>query len=120
MFGAAGSLFDAASERERIMRAMAENPQNKILLTTYRSFAREICYRKGEVCIDDVRALIKERDFPMPGELKLKSGERIFGHVFQCKEFEAIRKIESTRPERIARAGRGASGIFVYRLRSEA
>lgn len=108
------TLFEAAAERERAMARLMSNPKNAVFLNTCRSMAREICGRRGEVCIDDVRELLAQRGYEIPKDA------RVFGPVFRSKEFVPVRKIDSTRPERIARAGRGASGIWIYKLRSAA
>lgn len=110
--------FFGLGERERILAAMRENCA--IYLTALRSFAREIALRQGLVSIDDVRRLIAERDFPGAKELGLPAGERIYGTVFSGAEWVPVRQVLSSRPERVARSGRGSSYIWQYRLRGVA
>jgi hypothetical protein len=108
-------MFYGIGERDRILAAMQEN--HALYLMTLRSFAREIAYRNGSVTVDDVRALVIEREFPMPNDIGADS--RIFGCVLSgCKDFIVTGQRVSTRPERIMRAGVGASYISVYVLKS--
>jgi hypothetical protein len=111
------AMFYGLSERNRILDAIRED--HSIYLTTLRSFAREHALQYGTVCIDDVRKMLIERDYPMPRDLCMKCGERVFGVVFSHRDFVPICQKPSTRPERIARAGVGSSQIWVYRLRQE-
>ena len=112
------AMFYGLGERNRILDAIRDN--NAIYLTTLRSFAREYALRHGTVCIDDVRKMILDRGFPMPKDVDMKCGERVFGVVFNHRDFEAVGRKLSTRPERIHRAGANSSQIFIYQLRRTA
>ncbi len=107
------SLLSAQSERERILAAIAADPAHKVYLSFVRPVARELAQRNGTVTIDDVRAEMQRRDMPMPAEVGID--ERVFGTLFRCKEFIAISQRPTTRRERIARAGVGASFVTVYK-----
>lgn len=106
------SLLAAQSERERILAAIAEDPAHKVYLSFVRPIARELAQRNGTVTIDDVRAEMKRRDMPLPAEVGID--ERVFGTLFRGKEFIAISQRPTTRRERIARSGVGASLVTVY------
>jgi hypothetical protein len=107
--------FSPRAQRDRILEALQMN--HRAYLTTLRSFARIHAMRHRTVTIDDVRAEIVRQDFFMPAELKID--QRVFGTVFHCKDFELIGQIVSTRKDRVARAGTGASHITVYKLKAE-
>lgn len=102
-------------EKDRILAAMREN--HPIYLTTLRSFAREIALRSGRVCIDDIREMIAQRDFPMPKDIGIT--ERVFGVVFLAREFEPVGQVVSRREDFVKRVGRARSLITVYRLRGQ-
>lgn len=109
------ALWYGADSRDRIIAALRAN--HHVYLTTLRSFAREHALRHGEVTIDDVRRIAALRDWPTPSEVGIRAGERIYGAVFAGQEWEPQRQVISSRPERIARSGRGSSYIWVYRLK---
>ncbi len=105
------AFFDGVAEKNRILAAMREN--HGVYLTALRSFARVIAMTNGSVTVDDVRAEMERRDYPMPHEIG--ADNRILGALF-TKEFRPIGQRVTTRQERIDRAGRGASYITVYTL----
>lgn len=106
------SMFDAVTERDRILATMAEH--HGVYLEALRAFAREIALRKGEVCIDDVREEIARRQFPMPKDIG--ADERIFGSLFKGKDFRAVGLRRTTREAWAARVGTSRDGVTVYRL----
>lgn len=103
------SMFD---ERNRILDAFQRNHRQYV--EAVRAFARDIARRDGVVTIDAVRFELEHRDFPMPAEVGIDS--RVFGTLFRCKDFIPVSQQPTSRQERIARAGVGASYITVYRL----
>ena len=107
------AFLHGITERDRILKHFADN--HPLYLSLWRAYAREIAVHQGEVCIDDVREKAKLHDLPMPEDVGIDN--RVLGAVFRCKDFEFVRRIESTRPERIARSGPNASFVGVYRLR---
>ena len=109
------ALFRGITERDKIMARYEAD--HKLYLSTLRSIAVSIAATKGEVCVDDVRRRMKVDDFPMPSEVG--ASEKIFGRLLSgCAELEFVERKLSTRAERLARSGPGASGIDVYRLRN--
>lgn len=106
------SMFAAVSERDRILAAMAAN--HRVYLESLRAFAREIALRHGEVCIDDVRAELGRRGYPMPRDIG--ADERLFGVVFRCKDFCAVGMRTTSRAAWAARIGRSRDCVMVYRL----
>jgi hypothetical protein len=109
------ALFESRRERDRILRAMAEN--HFVYLEGLRSFAREHALRNPHllVTIDDVLRIMAARDWPQPSEIG--ADNRILGTVFTRKEFEPVGRRPTERAERIARSGRARGDITVYRLR---
>jgi hypothetical protein len=90
---------------------------HRLYLTTLRAIAVKIAVDNGTVCVDDVRRHMQAEHFPMPVELGIT--ERIFGRLLAgCADLEPVDRIVSTRAERLARSGPGASYISVYRLRA--
>ena len=108
------AFFGEITERNRIIAAMRD--AHPVYLGTVRSFARLIAMRKGTVTIDDVRADLEARDFPLPSDIG--ADDRIFGALFTRKEFEAVGQVLTSRQERVARAGRNSSYITQYKLRT--
>lgn len=108
------SLFEAKSERDRILDAIAERPEQRVYLGFVRPIAREIAARNGSVCIDDVREELKRRDLPMPHEVGLDA--RVFGALFRCGDFVAVEQRPTTRTAWAARVGRARCNVTVYRL----
>ena len=108
------AFFGGVTEKNRIIEAMRE--AHPVYLGTVRSFARLIAMRKGTVTIDDVRADLEARDFPLPKEIG--ADDRIFGALFTRKEFRAVGQVLTTRQERIDRAGKNSSYITQYKLRT--
>ncbi len=106
------SFFDAQSQRDRILAALAANAP--AWLAAVRAFAKEIAHREGTVTIDEVREALQSSGFPMPHEVGLDT--RVFGAVFRCPDFLAVCQRPTRRAARIARSGVGASYVTVYRL----
>jgi hypothetical protein len=101
-------------ERDRILALLRDNHSTYISLL--RAYAREIAVLNGTVMIDEVREKAKLHNLPMPDEVGIDA--RVMGTVLAgCKDFEPCGQVLSTRAERIARSGKGASWITVYRLR---
>lgn len=111
------AFWFGVGEKDRILQSMSKN--HSIYLETLRSFAREYCMRHGTVTIDDVRRIVGERGFPMPADIKCKSGDRIFGTVFRCGDFEKAGEMLSTRAERVKRSGPNSSVITVWKLKAK-
>lgn len=108
-------LSDAHMEREKILQYFADNHSKYLHL--WRQFAKELAMRSDDntTCIDEVRVRALHYGLPMPREFG--TTDRILGSVFRRQpDWEPAEKIDSTRPERIARSGRNASGIFRWRL----
>lgn len=108
------ALLDAISERDRVLAAIAQKRENGIYLQFVRPIARELAQRNGYVSIDDVRAELQRRDFPLPEEAGLDS--RVFGALFRCKAFIAVTQRPTTRIAVAARWGRARSNVTVYKL----
>lgn len=108
------ALLRGITERDKIMQRYEDD--HALYLATLRDMAIAIAATTGSVSVDDVRRKMNAENFPMPDEIG--SSEKIFGRLLSgCKELEPVERIDSTRPERIARSGRNASSINVYRLR---
>lgn len=106
------AFFDGRSERDRIIASFQAN--HKTYLEALRGFARDLARKNGQVCIDDVHAECKLREFPLPKEVGIDA--RVLGALFNTKEFVPVAQRLTTRRERVARAGTGASLVTVYRV----
>jgi hypothetical protein len=109
-------VFAAFTDRDKILASFEKN--RKGYLDMMRTYAREIARTNGtgEITVDDVRRRAMESHFPMPKDLGFT--EKCFGRLLSgCSDFEPVRVIDSTRAERLARSGRNASAITVYRLK---
>ena len=106
------ALFEAQSQRDRVLLALANN--GGAWLAAVRAFAVAIARRTGTVSIDDVREELEREGFPMPADVGCDS--RIFGCVLRHADFEATGQQPTRRAARILRSGLGASYITTYRL----
>lgn len=106
----------ARGERDRIMDAIASN--HRTYLEFIRSLAREIAARSGNVSIDEVRAEMAQRDWPMPEEIGADA--RVFGALFRVPEFVPVGRRVTRRAEVAARVGRARSEVTVYEWRVKA
>lgn len=107
------TLLDAIGERDRIIASFQEN--HRTYLEALRAFAREIALRDGVVSIDEVRAEIERREFPMPKDIG--ADERILGALFASKDFICVGQRPTTRAAWSARVGRARSNVSVYRIK---
>lgn len=107
------AFLAGVSERDRILASLRDN--HPAYLELLRAYGREHAAVHGTVTIDDVRTKALQRDLPMPEDLGIDS--RLLGVVLRHPDFTAVGHQLSTRPERVARSGRNASFITIYKLR---